>query len=108
VSDKDKKEFATDLKSIYHAPSEEIGYETMVKVTEKWQNHYPSAMKSWSTNWDVISPIFKISKSSMKFSLFSVKFVWSHNYTAWDEIFILFLCFIIVTFIFQTIQLTLK
>jgi hypothetical protein len=43
----------------------------------------------------------------MKFSPFSVKFVWSHNYTAWDESFILFLCFIIVIFIFQTIEPTL-
>jgi transposase-like protein len=66
VSDKDKKEFATDLKLIYHAPSEEVGYETMVRVTDKWQKHYPNAMKSWSTNWDVISPIFKFSSDVRK------------------------------------------
>jgi transposase-like protein len=66
VSDKDKKEFATDLKLIYHAPSEEVGYETMVRVTDKWQKHYPNAMKSWSANWDVISPIFKFSSDVRK------------------------------------------
>jgi transposase-like protein len=27
VADKDKKEFAADLKTIYHAPNEETGYE---------------------------------------------------------------------------------
>ena len=35
------------------------GHARMLEVTEKWQIHYPNAMKSWSTNWDVISPIFK-------------------------------------------------
>ena len=54
VADKDKKAFTTDLKTIYHAPSEEAGYQQMKEVTEKWQEHYPNAMKSWATNWDVI------------------------------------------------------
>jgi transposase-like protein len=66
VADKDKKAFAADLKTIYHAPSEESGYERMKEVTEKWQERYPNAMKSWSTNWDVISPIFKFSSDVRK------------------------------------------
>ncbi|HEX3028395.1 MAG TPA: IS256 family transposase [Clostridia bacterium] len=66
VPDKDKKAFATDLKTIYHAPTEETGYERMKEVTEKWQEHYPNAMKSWTTNWDVISPIFKFSSEVRK------------------------------------------
>lgn len=61
VADKDKKEFATDLKTIYHAPTEETGYERMARITDKWQDRYPNAMKSWSKNWDIISPIFKFS-----------------------------------------------
>lgn len=61
VADKHKKDFSTDLKSIYQASSEEIGYENMVKTTEKWRDRYPHAMKSWNTNWDIISPIFKYS-----------------------------------------------
>lgn len=66
VADKDKKEFAADLKTIYHAPSEEIGHERMINITDKWQNRYPNAMKSWSANWDVISPIFKFSADVRK------------------------------------------
>lgn len=66
VSNKDKKEFAADLKTIYHAPSEETGYECMMKVTEKWEDSYPNAMKSWSVNWDVLSPIFKFSEDVRK------------------------------------------
>lgn len=66
VADKDKKEFATDLKTIYHAPAEEQGHARMLEVTEKWHEHYPNAMKSWSANWDVISPIFKFSADVRK------------------------------------------
>lgn len=66
VADKDKKEFATDLKSIYHAPSEEQAHTCMLDVTEKWNAHYPNAMKSWASNWDVISPIFKFSADVRK------------------------------------------
>lgn len=66
VADKDKKEFATDLKTIYHAPTEESGHERMERITEKWHERYPNAMKSWSTNWDVISPIFKFSADVRK------------------------------------------
>ncbi|MDY4949110.1 MAG: IS256 family transposase [Clostridium cadaveris] len=66
VADKDKKQFAADLKTIYHAPCESQSHERMLEVTEKWQGHYPNAMKSWSTNWDVISPIFKFSADVRK------------------------------------------
>lgn len=66
VADKNKKEFAADLKTIYQAPSEEVGYEHMEKVTEKWQERYPNAMKSWKMNWDAISPIFKFSADVRK------------------------------------------
>jgi putative transposase len=66
VADKDKKEFATDLKTIYHAPNEELGHERMERITEKWHERYPNAMKSWSTNWDVLSPIFKFSADVRK------------------------------------------
>lgn len=61
VSDKDKKEFAADLKTIYYEHSEEHGHSRMLEVTEKWQSHYPNVMKSWSDKWDVISHIFKFS-----------------------------------------------
>lgn len=61
VADKDRKEFATDLKTIYHAPNEQKGAEARDKVAEKWSSKYPNAMKSWYKNWDAITPIFKFS-----------------------------------------------
>lgn len=66
VGEKNKKEFAKDLKSIYHAPSEEAALEQLDRVTAKWEKDYPNAMKSWHTNWDVISPIFKFSAQVRK------------------------------------------
>jgi len=49
-ADKDKMAFTADLKTIYHTPSEEAGYENMKEVIEKWQEHYPNDTKSWSSN----------------------------------------------------------
>lgn len=66
VPEKDRKEFAKDLKSIYHAVTEEQGHANMEAVTEKWKDKYPNAMKSWSVNWDAISPIFKFSSDVRK------------------------------------------
>lgn len=66
VSDKDKKSFAKDLKSIYHASNEEQGHSIMLEVAEKWRSYYPNAMKSWSVNWDAICPIFKFSSDVRK------------------------------------------
>lgn len=66
VADKDKKEFAADLKKIYHAPSEETGLSRLEEVSDKWDEKYPNAMKSWHKNWDAISPIFKFSADVRK------------------------------------------
>lgn len=66
VASKDMKKFAADLKTIYQAPSEEIGHERMLEITEKWSPLYPHAMRSWEVNWDAISPIFKFSADVRK------------------------------------------
>jgi transposase-like protein len=66
VGEKNKKEFANDLKAIYHAASEEAARAKLADVTKKWEKHYPNAMKSWDRNWDVISPIFKFSADVRK------------------------------------------
>jgi len=66
VGEKNKKEFAKDLKTIYHAPNEDAGRSRRDEVTKKWEKHYPNAMKSWEKNWDAISPIFKFSSSIRK------------------------------------------
>ena len=61
VSDKDRKAFATDLKTIYQASDEKKALVALEHVTGKWTPKYPNSMKRWKDNWDVISPIFKFS-----------------------------------------------
>lgn len=61
VADKDKKQFAADMKKIYQAPKAEQAEVIRDQVTEKWSEKYPNSMKSWVTNWDAITPIFKFS-----------------------------------------------
>ena len=59
VSDKDRKPFCEDLKTIYQAAAEEKALAALERVTEKWSERYPNSMRSWKQNWDAISPIFK-------------------------------------------------
>ena len=66
VSHKDKKEFACDLKTIYHSSNERKGYERMQEITQKWNKKYPNSMKSWEVNWDSIAVMFKFSKEVRK------------------------------------------
>lgn len=63
---KDKKAFATDLKSIYLAPNEQQGHANLERVTEKWSEKYPNALKSREQNWDVLTPIYKFSSDVRK------------------------------------------
>ncbi len=52
VSDKDRKPFCADLKTIYQAPTEEKALDALERVTEKWSGKYPNSMRSWKQNWD--------------------------------------------------------
>ena len=66
VPDKDRKAFASDLKTIYHASDEEKARLALDRVTEKWTAKYPNSMKHWYDNWDAITPIFKFSPDLRK------------------------------------------
>ena len=66
VPDKDRKAFATDLKTIYHASDESKAREALERVNEKWSPKYLNSMKRWYDNWDAVSPIFKFSAAVRK------------------------------------------
>lgn len=66
VAYKDLKMFCNDLKTIYTAKNEKTGYEELQKVKDKWQKKYPTALKSWEENWDVICPFFNYSEPIRK------------------------------------------
>lgn len=80
VSEKDRKAFSADLKSIYGAASETRGRELLDEVTEKWQEKYPRAMKRWYDNWDAICPIFKFS-SAVRTVIYTTNAIESLNST---------------------------
>ena len=66
VPDKDRKAFAADLKTIYHASDEEKARQALDRVCAKWTEKYPNSMKRWYDNWDAITPIFKFSSDVRK------------------------------------------
>ena len=66
VAEKDRKAFARDLKTIYHAPDEEQGHARMLEVSRVWEKKYPGSMRRWEENWDVVSPMFKFSDAVRK------------------------------------------
>ena len=82
VSDKDRKAFANDLKTIYNAPNEEQGRQNRDRVSGKWSEKYPMAMKRWERDWDVITPIFKFS-SDVRTVIYTTNAIESLNSTYW-------------------------
>ena len=66
VADKDRKAFANDLKTIYHAPDEQTALSRLEAVTAAWNAKYPGSMKRWADNWDAVSPMFKFSENVRK------------------------------------------
>jgi putative transposase len=58
VSWKDRKALAGDLKSVYHACSENEASENLKAFAHKWDGRYPMVSKSWQANWQRIIPFF--------------------------------------------------
>ena len=58
VSYKDRKELATDLKTIYRASTAEEGYENLIELREKWIKRNIN-LDNWINNSDNVSTFFK-------------------------------------------------
>lgn len=58
VSYKDIKELMKDLKEVYQAPNEEEARHNLERFKEKWSKSYPSCVKSWEDNWEILSTYF--------------------------------------------------
>ncbi|MCQ6279353.1 IS256 family transposase [Bacillus sp. EB600] len=58
VSYKHIKEFVADLKKIYTSINEEAALERLIEFKDKWGKDYPSAVKSWEENWDILATFF--------------------------------------------------
>lgn len=58
VSYKDIKALMVDLKLVYKAITEDEAYEHLIEFKDKWGKQYPSCVKSWEENWDILSTFF--------------------------------------------------
>ena len=54
VSYKDIKPLMADLKKVYTAVTEDEALENLMMFKEKWGKQYPSCVKSWEDNWDIL------------------------------------------------------
>ena len=59
VSYKDIKPLMADLKKVYTAVTENEALENLLQFGEKWRKQYPSCVKSWEENWEVLSTFYE-------------------------------------------------
>ena len=48
----------SDLKRVYGAVTEEEALSELIVFKEKWEKKYPSCVKSWEGNWDILSTFY--------------------------------------------------
>lgn len=58
VSYKDIKKLMADLKTVYQAINEDEASRNLARFKETWGKMYPSCVKSWEENWDILSTFF--------------------------------------------------
>ncbi len=58
VNWKDMKEVITDLKKVYEAVNEDEAMNGLIEFKDKWAKTYPSCVRSWEENWDILSTFF--------------------------------------------------
>lgn len=58
VSYKDIKTVMSDLKKVYQAINEDEAMNALIEFKEKWAKTYPSCVRSWEENWDILSTFF--------------------------------------------------
>ena len=51
--------FCKDMKAIYTSATEEGGLEQLKRFEETWGKKYGYAVRSWESNWAVLSTFFK-------------------------------------------------
>jgi putative transposase len=56
---KEKKQVATDLKTIYGAPTESAAQQALEVFASKWDSKYPTIGRQWRSNWPNLVPFFE-------------------------------------------------
>lgn len=58
VSYKDIKAVMADLKKVYQAINEDEARNALIGFKDRWAKMYPSCVRSWEENWDILSTFF--------------------------------------------------
>ena len=58
VNWKDMKEVMADLKKVYEAINEDEAMNGLMEFKEKWAKNYPSCVRSWEENWDILTTFY--------------------------------------------------
>lgn len=61
VAHKHYKEFMRDLKTVYQAVNRDAAETALLELDNKWAEHYPIVIKSWTDNWHRLSAYFDFS-----------------------------------------------
>ena len=62
VGSKYQKEFMSDLKKVYKAPTKSAAEGALEDLESKWGEKYPMVIKSWKSNWEELSAYFEYSE----------------------------------------------
>ena len=54
----DMKAVMADLKKVYQAINEDEAMNGLMEFKEKWVKKYPSCVRSWEENWDILSTFY--------------------------------------------------
>lgn len=56
---KDKKQFTSDMKEIYNAPTKQAAEAALNDFATKWEHKYSYAIQSWRNNWEDLTVFFE-------------------------------------------------
>lgn len=59
VGSKYQKEFMSDLKLVYKAPTKVAAEDALLELESKWGKRYPMVVNSWMNNWSELSSYFE-------------------------------------------------
>ena len=62
IGSKNTKEFMSDLKKIYKAPTKDAAEQALLELESKWGEKYPMVVNSWVNNWAELSAYFEYSE----------------------------------------------
>jgi putative transposase len=80
VSWKEKKTVATDLRTIYQAPTEQAAEAALEAFSKKWDERYPSISQSWRRNWSRVIPCFAYPREIRK-AIYTTNAIESLNFS---------------------------